>query len=443
MNKRHNTITEDQLRHKVLIIGKNDWGDISSVKNPENAIIETILFPAKYKDLKRLKDYTLIILDYSPFIYHGSLESQQQNIFDKLLVEALDTGSTFCFLHYDEIVPEYDRYAIDTGYMREKDIESCVESQLGFRWLNYFSIKPKRLQQPIVIDKIHQGVFRPFINKWGASHNYFLTYGDDEFDDVIYGEPKHPVGFTINVRNGRIIFLPFQRDFSRKEDLLDGFYTLVDCLLTYITKSLIGLPEWAKEPYFQDEKAIYVECEELETKLSEKRDLLEPCNFAKQLLCQGEYDLEKNVPRFIRECLEISTERTEEFKEDFWILSESGERIAIGEVKSYVKGFKRSGIYSLYSHREANKLNENFPGILVTNNFLQAGSWGKKDRPIDKQHYEVAAQNNILILRIEDLVRLWDAYRNKVVTREQALSYLTKSKGWLKVDVDLKLEVFE
>lgn len=121
-------------------------------------------------------------------------------------------------------------------------------------------------------------------------------------------------------------------------------------------------------------------------------------------------------------------------------LNDSGEKVAIAEVKSYVKGFKRGGVYSIYNHRETNKLDEDFPAILFANCNLQAGSWNNKDRPISKQDYEIAAQNSILILRIEDLVRMWDVFRKGIIDKQKILNILTNFKGWLSVDSNFQIK---
>lgn len=434
MNKRNERIVANRTGHKVLFVGKDHYGDFSEIlMNYENAQIDTLLIPKEYNKLDRLKDYTLVILDYAPFVSGGTLYSESQNVFDKLVVEALDAGTIFCFVHYNESVPDYDEYSPLTGYMSKKSIIKFKDSQLGFRWLDVFSIRPYRSNQPIVMGTIHFNIFRPFLQKWGASHNYFSCYGRYKFDEIIYGEPRKPIGFVINVRNGRLIYLPFQRDLARKDDFNAGMISLIDCLLTYITKSLVEIPEWAMTPYFQDEEEIAEKCSELEKKLYEKREELKPFVFAKEILCQAEYSLEKNIPLFLNKNLDLATIKNEQYKEDFWILNDSNEKIVIGEVKSYVKGFKRSGIFSLYNHRESNQLNADFPALLITNNFLQVGSWKEKDRPIDKQDYEIAAQNNILILRVEDLVRLWDAYRKEIISKEKIISFLTEFSGWLEV----------
>ena len=60
----------------------------------------------------------------------------------------------------------------------------------------------------------------------------------------------------------------------------------------------------------------------------------------------------------------------------------------------------------------------------------------EKDRKIDKQDYEVAAQNNILIVRTEDLVRFWDAVQAERLTPEDVLDAFTAMTGWLEVQPD-------
>ncbi len=167
---------------------------------------------------------------------------------------------------------------------------------------------------------------------------------------------------------------------------------------------------------------------------------MRPYEEAKSLLFESQYTLERKVPDFISQKLGIATTRTEEYVEDFWVMNANDERVITGEVKSIVKGFKKSAIFSLYNHREARGLDESVPAMLVVNPNLQAGSWSEKDRPIDKQDYEVAAQNGILILRIEDLIRLWVAKTRGLVTTEEILILWITKKGWLRVTKELEIQ---
>jgi len=108
MNKRDEHIAANRIGHKILFIGKDRYGDFPKmVKNNENAQIDTLLIPKEYQKLGRLKDYTLVILDYAPFVSEGVVYSESQNVFDKLVIEALDAGTIFCFVHYNESVPKH------------------------------------------------------------------------------------------------------------------------------------------------------------------------------------------------------------------------------------------------------------------------------------------------------------------------------------------------
>ncbi len=429
-------------KHKVLLFGRKLFSDYESrIYSHSNADIDVIPFPDEYYDLKRLANYTLVVTDYAPFHDQRGVHKEQQNIFDKLAVEALEAGTTICFVHYDEVVPREDQYSHSTGYMDEDDCTELKESQLGFRILSKLSIRPLRADQPFLTSTIKRGVFQPFLSKWGASHNCFMTYEDGKFDDIIVGPSEYPMGFSMQARRGLIIFLPFQRDFKREKDLLQGIHTLLDCLLTYITKMQETLPDWSTTSFFKEEELLYKEYQQIEEDLQRKSDEIKPFAVAKQLLCQAEYKLEQTVPDFIQEHLGIKTERGDHYAEDFWILNDSGERIAICEVKSHVKGCKRSSIYSIFSHRDTNKLDNTFPAILFVNHHIQTASWAAKDRPINKEDYQVAAKDNILVLRIEDLVRLWAAKRNGLISSDALLITLTTSKGWLKVDSSLNINL--
>jgi hypothetical protein len=444
-SKRDSLIAAKKIAHKVLLFGKKVFDDLKDNDfSHENAIIELIPFPSGYSSLERLSNYTLVILDYSAFTDGDSVYSQAQEVFAKLMLEALDAGTTFCFVHYNELVPKYAPYTPDLSQMNTDDIKKCLLMQIAFKWLYSFSIRPVCVEQPVLSGELLRNEFKAFLDKWGASHNVFQPFGEGKFDDKITSlNDDIAPAFTLMARKGLIVLLPFQRDFSRKQDLRDGLHSLIDCLLTYITRTIVQTPIWGLEPFFQEETIIRGECEQLEKAQTEAFARLRPFEEAKGLLFQSEYTLESTVPKFIDSHLKITTERDEKYKEDFWLLNDKYEKVVIGEVKSIVKGFKKSSIYSLYNHREENKLNGTFPALLIANCNLQAGSWNDKERPIDKQDYEVAAQDNILILRVEDLVRLWEIIRNGKLKSEQILALFTSKRGWLQVNCSLDIHVFE
>jgi len=441
-HKRDDLIISGKAGHNILLFGNKLVGGLS--KNDlehESATIHVIPFPTNYELLERLSTYSLVILDYATFQDGASVRSEPQDIFEKQMLDALDAGTTFCFVHYKELVPGYDQHSHQTGYMVKSDIAKCRDFQIGFRWL--FNIRPHVGKDLLLSTDAVRNEFKPFLDKWGASYNGFTTYHDGKFDDIICSFGKHAVGFTLNYRKGRIVYLPFQRDYTRKKDRAIGLQSLIDCLITYTAKSISNIPLWGTSPFFQEESLIRQECNELEKTLENAFSRLRPFDTAKSLLFQSEYTLESSIPRFINEYIGLKIQRDEKYKEDFWILNDSGEKNIIVEVKSMVKGFKKSAVFSLHNHREENKLDESFPALLIANCNLQAGTWTDKDRKIDRQDYEVAAQNNILILRVEDLVRLWDAVRLNKIEARDVLSHLLSKKGWLQVAENHDIKEFK
>lgn len=440
--KRDDLIATGKAGHNILLFGNKLVGGLSKADlNHESATIHVIPFPTNYELLERLSTYSLVILDYAAFQDGVSVRSEPQDIFEKQMLDALDAGTTFCFVHYKEIVPGPDKYGHETGYMAKSEIAKCRDFQIGFRWL--FNIRPRVSKDLLLSTDIARNEFKSFLDKWGASYNGFTTYGDGKIDEVICSFGKFVVGFVLNFRKGRIVYLPFQRDYTRKKDLAHGLQSLIDCLITYTVKSTSDIPLWGTSPFFQEESLIRKECDELEQKLENAFSRLRPFDAAKNLLFQSEYILESSIPRFISGYMGLKVLRDEKYKEDFWILNDAGDKNIIVEVKSMVKGFKKSAIFSLYNHREESKLNEAFPGLLIANCNLQAGTWADKDRKIDKQDYEVSAQNNILILRVEDLVRLWDAVRLKKLEAKDVLSLLLSKKGWLYVNENHDVKEFK
>ena len=439
--KRNELIAAEKQGHKVLLFGKKvfrGWTD--QVPIHENADIEVIFFPEEYEKLGRLSDFTLVILDYEAFYVDGKMYKSEQEVFEKQMLQALEMGTNFCFIHYDQEVPVYDEYAYETEYMDEKEIKKLRTRQLGFRWLNKFSIKPYHSDELLLSGKHSRSEFKTFLDRWGASHNAFEAYKKGEIDDPFYTVKHISIGFTLDVRNGRLIYIPFQRDISREDDVIEGINCLIDSCLTYITNNITEIPEWAKEALFDDEKIISEEIDDLESRIEEAFSRIKPYHETKAILFQSQYMLERTVPSFIERRLNISVFRDEKYLEDFWLLNENKNKIAICEIKSIVKGFKKSAIFSLYNHRESHKLDEQFPGLLIANTHMQAGSWADKDRPIDVQDYQTAAQNNILILRVLDLVRLWRIRENGDISDNEILN-IFKDCGWLNINQNLELEL--
>lgn len=431
-------------KHRVLIFGKRTYGSIRLNISLDLFDVELIDFPGPdYEKMKELSEYTLIILDYSVFSSEGRIGYEKaQEIFEKQMLKALKRGTSFCFLHYDDVVPREDKYNHTHG-MNKEDVKECRRLQIGFYWLDEFDIKPIKFDQPVIYSGVMRNEFKKYMEQAGASRIIFASYGKEPFSDVIAGKKNYPLAFTLNLFKGKLIYFPCQRDFSRPDMLAETFTVLIDSLITYLTKSRMELPEWARIPTFDEEEKLTKEKAGLEGKLRECQERLDTFHSAKQLLFQSEYGLEEALPRFLQEQCEVSTERKETYREDFWLLDPSGQKVVICEAKSRVKGFRKSGLFSLYNHRESYGLNEGFPAVLFVNAHLNAASWEQKDKPIDERDYKEAADKHILIVRIEDLLFAWQALRESIIDANKLLGIFREGVGWLRFKRDHAWEILK
>lgn len=426
-------------KRKVLIFGEKVFGNVLKEHlNVDYCDIDLIRFPKQYATLSHLSDYNLVLLDYAAFHLAGSTYEREQEIFEKGMLEALGSGTCFCILHYDEEVPEHNQYNYDDGKMEEGGITECSRKQIGFRWLRKFKIRPYRGDAPIIKSEIKRNEFKHYYEHWGASKHLFEPYYGHGLQDtdIIFRSGNYLVGFARSALKGKILFVPCQRDFSRVHLLAECLSSLINSTITYLTRSSTEIPAFAKAPLFTKEKTIYDELTSLEFKMDKLHKALAPYQKVKNLAFLSEYDFEDGVPKFFSDYLGIPTYRHDEYKEDFWLLDSDSKKIAIAEAKTYVRGFKKGSIYSLYNHREANSLEETFPALLVVNAHLNANSWEEKLRSIDPQDYQVAAKDNILIMRIEDIIFFWNSMQEGKYKIEKLLEVIIKSNGWLEVKVD-------
>lgn len=428
-------------KHKVLLFGEKIYGPQKLALSIDYCEVEFIAFPSEYNKLPRLANYDLVILDYSAFCgSNGERYFHEQEIFEKQMLDALENKTCFCILHYNEMTPSFDQFG--EGCMNETEIDSCKIFQIGFGWLYNFNIRPVPADSVIPLSCVERNEFKAYQEKYGASRNVFKPYKNGKFGDIIFSlKDGYALGFSISVRKGKILYLPCQRDFARISYMEDCLATLINSSLTYIQRSFKEIPAWAKTPIFSNEKHLSSEMSELQKKVKKVEISIEQYQLAKQLVFLSEYDFEEAVSQFFDSHLKIPILRNEQYKEDFWILDSQSKKIVIVETKSYSRGFKKSSIYSLYNHRESYNLDESFPAILIANAHLNAASWKEKIRPIDPQDYNLASKDNILLLRIEDLLFLWNSIDKGIYSKEKLISLILNEKGWAEVDENGKIEI--
>lgn len=424
-------------KYKVLVFGSKPFGGIlPNLFSIEYAEVSTISFPNQFNELKHLYHYDLVILSYSAFIDGDKLYKEYQDIFDKQMLEALNKGTCFCILHYDEEVPPHDGYNYAEGYMDENGISACKSNQIGFRWLYRCDIRPSWDNNPAIESKVIRNEFKNYKEHWAASKNIFKPYNESKFDEVIFSLSNNfALGFSISFRKGKILYMPCQVNPEIKS-VTKCIETLINNIITYLTRSSREIPIWAKKSLFPKEKDINSKLKGLEKEIGNLKSKLRRYTSAKEVMFLSEYEFEEKLPKFLNSYLGLLTLRNEQYKEDFWILNSNSEKIVVGETKTYVRGLKKSAIYSLYNHRESNNLDENFPAILIVNAHLNAKSLNEKIKPINPQEYEIAAKNNILIFRIEDLLFYWYHKSQNKYDENEILSKIINECGWMEVKSD-------
>ena len=381
----------------------------------------------------RLSSYDVTILRYSDF----ANERPKRVNFDQQCAEALDQERIICFLHHDEST--FQAIFNNIGDTK-KALQIAHDSMPGFHWLVTTKQSPeagRKVSPAIVEGKIGQPEFSKYLRHWGVSHNFFVG----EFDKKVYWAEANPdavLGFYVTYRKGLLFYLPFNPSCP---DYKDQLITLVGAFAEFLRRRNTDLPDWAQAPFFAEEIALTNQRVAIQKQLEANAAAIQPFAEAKNLLVLRESALENAIPAFITQRFTIATDRLERFMEDFWLLRDGKNRSAICEVKSKDKGFKKSFIYDVYNHREAQGYDESFPAILFVSFNLQETSWDRKEAPISEADCKIAVDNNVLVVRVEDLVRLWDGQRQNKITLEEIIAHLHESRGWLEVTKDHKLVV--
>lgn len=447
--KRRNLVAAEGSLPKALLVWNEFAHMWTEIPDPENATVKgcTILDD---NSKPHLSDYTLVILDYAAFSVKGRVNERQQDAFENEMFQAMRQGTHFCFVFEDEAVPGEDK--LTGSGMNLDDITKYRNSQIGFRWLAKNSVRPERLTDTVVTGQHNRSEFKSFLDEWGGTNNAFSTFGLGRFEDAFYtlpGKSDFALGFSIdyniNNDNGLLIYIPFQRKNLGADLLGQATASLVEACIHYLTNKSIVVPEWGTASFFSEETEFRQLRDELEKQRDEVIARLHPYEDAKSLLFEGQRALERRIPEFITHEIGIpavrSTEYIKEAWEDFWIGQGQIKKAILGAVRArwMSEGYPASAIVSVDDHRKALGLDETFPSLLILNPHLQPGSWAEMDQPIDKQDYEAAAQKGILILRIEDLLRLWVAKTRGAITPEAILTLWLTKKGWLRVSNDLEI----
>lgn len=360
----------------------------------------------------------LIVLSANPFRWKFNEHYVAYNLSVLSAIKnAMESGTAVCFL--------MDRVAL--GFSGN-DIS---RQSVGFKLIN--EILGFGLQDTTPTNHFakldHQ--FEPFLKIFAQASDVF-TYSPQraaelDLDPLAVTAHPYTVGISVRYSRGTLFFIPA----NPLEYRQDFFTTLSVCCFAYLKTVSHAVPEYIREFHFKDETPLVAERHEIEGRLRDIDKVIEEFGAKKDIIGLEEEALHKRVPEWLRENLKLSVQDLHgDNKEDFYITDGKENRIAIGEIKSCSQNVKREHITKLRLHRETAGLADDFPSILIVNNFTSAENLKEKDQRVNGLECRKAVQDHVLIIRTLDLVRILDLPAER---KEEAKQAMLTATGWLKV----------
>jgi hypothetical protein len=164
-----------------------------------------------------------------------------------------------------------------------------------------------------------------------------------------------------------------------------------------------------------------------------ENDLIRWINYKAILTTSGNV-LKKIVIEIMQDFFEFHIDPIDEGREDFKIVNEEGEVLAVVEVKGTKKGIKREHINQADSHRERNDLPSSIPSILIINNEMGiSGLKGKIESDVPDEQIKHARNLNVLIVRTIDLLLFMSRMENVNDRKEVFLDKIRSESGWINI----------
>lgn len=248
-----------------------------------------------------------------------------------------------------------------------------------------------------------------FANYYKAFQNelqynaYFNISKIDNDGFFLLNKSEKPVGYSIKINNGLVVFLPYPpNEFDHKK--LSG--VLINCVKPYLTKEIkTPAPEWVLDFEMSGEKELTtkinmfnVKIQEIETQKSEVEIKLNKLNEFKGLLYEQGKLLEESAIKAFR-VLGFNAENRQKDDMEHDIILTSPEGRAIVEVEGKDNDLIHIDKLDQLSRvvDEDFKLNESYPeGILLGNHFRHLHPIERKEAFTEK--VIIAAQRKQFIL---------------------------------------------
>lgn len=212
---------------------------------------------------------------------------------------------------------------------------------------------------------------------------------------------------------------------------------------TIINNPQTEMPEWAKKMDILDDKEIKENIKEIETIIEEQnikkeiqKNKLEANETIKKILYETDKELQKEVIKVINELMEYEDgEFIDEKEEDYRVKKENITFII--ETKGLSRNIKGEDISKTSNHveiyldkLEENEIKENVKGLYIVAT-QRNKTIADRERTPDRQ-ITLAKRDNILIIRTEELLKLFEAYRSKRIKTNEIIRVFGEQTGEFK-----------
>lgn len=411
----------------ILIIGFNPF-DYDLEREGGETIIErdNSFRYAVFTKLPEFKEYDIIIL---PFAVSTFVKEEIEALAYRRACLALERGANVCVLCgniLDDILEE--------GGDEDEVNEDAFRYYIGGMFLRgvvrKMKVKTQGTDTVPVVDEL-----APFIREYGSMDLTFELHNLDKvhiISEIKHNDLSYISGFAVQMDEGLLYVIPASLPSGNEHPFMR---TLTRGILAHSQRikhpSAVSI---VKSFQFAKEKPLLAEREELVRKTTETDDQIKAYDEKKDILFLRDDPLADRLAEWLKTYMGIATRRQEEYIEDFWLIDENGNDVAICEAKGVNTNVKREHITALVLHREERDLPDDFPSILIMNTFANATTIKQKERQrVGRTECRKADRSHVLIVRTLDLVRLLDQLEQWEIEQAKIRELLFAETGWVKV----------
>lgn len=190
------------------------------------------------------------------------------------------------------------------------------------------------------------------------------------------------------------------------------------------------------------EAAIQQRITDLEAEIERLKAQIVAAREARKIMFYSGDELKMETIRFFSEMLGCPAQRADDVG-DFWLVAEAvGEAWCFGEVAESENGNASKDLLAqLIINRAKAGKSDDYPAILVVNTYFGKESTEDRDQAIPEDIRRRAAEDNILVVRTLDLVRLKQKEDSGFPGIKEFLESIRAGGGWYEVNETLSSKV--